>query len=166
VFLSEITDDSSVFIDSNIFIYHLAKFEKFADSCLDFFQKVEAGKLSGYTSTLVLAEVLHRLMIIEASNKLNLPPKKVLSHLKRNPEKISLLQDHINCHELIETMGITILAVNSRDIEQSNSLKKEYKLFTNDAINLSVIKNNGLTHLASNDSDFERVDFITLYKPI
>ena len=39
----------------------------------------------------------------------------------------------------------------------SNSLKKEYRLFTNDAINLSVMKNNGLILLASNDPDFERV---------
>lgn len=36
--LSEIVDNSNVFIDSNIFIYHLTKFEKFADSCLELFQ--------------------------------------------------------------------------------------------------------------------------------
>lgn len=166
MFLSEIADNSSVFIDSNIFIYHLSKFEKFADSCLDFLQKVEDGKLSGYTSALVLAEVLHRLMIIEASNKLNLPPKNIFNYLKANPEKIALLTDHLASYDLIERMGITILPVNARDIEHNNSIKMEYRLFTADATNLSVMKNNGLTLLASNDSDFERVDFITLYKPI
>ena len=62
-------------------------------------------------------------------------------------------------------MGITILPVNDKDIEQNNNLKKKYRLFSNDAINLSVMKNNGIIFLSSNDSDFERVDFITLYKP-
>ena len=163
--LSEIVDNSNVFIDSNIFIYHLTKFEKFADSCLELFQRVETGKLSGYTSTLVLAELLHRLMFIEASNKLKLLPKEILKFLKANPEKITLLTDHLESYNLIERMGITILPVNDKDIEQSNSLKKKYRLFTNDAINLSIMKNNGIIFLCSNDSDFERVDFITLYKP-
>ncbi|MEK6682484.1 MAG: type II toxin-antitoxin system VapC family toxin [Nitrospirota bacterium] len=165
MFLSEIADDSKVFIDSNIFIYHFSKFEKFANSCLEFFQRIESGRLRGYTSTLVLAEVLHRLMIIEGSNKLGLQTKKVLEYLKANPEKITILSDHLASSDLIEGMGIDILAVNFRDIKLSNILKKEYRLFTNDAINLSVMKNNGFTLLASNDPDFERVDFISLYKP-
>ena len=163
--LSEIPDGSKVFIDSNIFIYHLAKFEKFADSCLAFFQRVETGSISSYTSTLVLAEVLHRLMIIEACNKLNLPPKKLLDHLKTNPKKIKLLTDHIDSYAFIERMGIFFLTVSAREIEQSNSLKREYNLFTNDAINLAVMKSNSLALLASNDPDFERVDIITLCKP-
>ena len=165
MFLSEIPEDSKVFIDSNIFIYHFTKFEKFANPCLEFFQRIEAGRLKGYTSTLVLAEVLHRLMIIEGSNKLGLQTKKVLEYLKANPEKITILSDHLASPDLIEGMGIDILAVNFRDIELSNSLKKEYRLFTNDAINLAVMKNNGFTLLASNDPDFERVDFISLYSP-
>lgn len=165
MFLSEITEDSKVFIDSNIFIYHFTKFEGFTNSCLEFFQRIETGRLKGYTSTLVLAEVLHRLMIIEGSNKLGLQTKKVLEYLKANPEKITILTDHLASSDLIEEMGIDVLAVNFRDIKLSNSLKKECKLFTNDAINLSVMKNNGFTLLASNDPDFERVDFISLYKP-
>ncbi|MBI5182101.1 MAG: type II toxin-antitoxin system VapC family toxin [Nitrospirae bacterium] len=163
--LSEMADDSKVFIDSNIFIYHFSKFEKFADSCLEFFQRIEAGKLSGFTSTLVLAEILHRLMIIEASNKLSLQTKKILEFLKANPEKITLLTDHLASYDLIEKLGVTVLSVNARDIEQSNSFKKECRLFTNDAINLSVMKNSNLIYLASNDPDFERADFITLCKP-
>lgn len=163
--LSEIANDSKVFIDSNLFIYHFSKFEKFAVSCLEFFQRIEARELTGFTSSLAVAEVLHRLMIIEASDKLDLLPKKILAYLKSNPEKITLLTDHLKCADSINRMGIRVLTVNLRDIEMSNDLKKEYKLFTNDAINLSVMKNNSLIHLASNDPDFERVDCITLYQP-
>jgi len=165
VLLSEIANDSKVFIDSNLFIYHFSKFEKFADSCLEFFQRIEAGELTGFTSSLAVAEVLHRLMIIEASDKLDLLPKKILAYLKANPEKITLITDHLKSVDSINRMEIKVLAVNLRDIEMSNGLKMEYKLFTNDSINLSVMKNNGLILLASNDPDFERVDCVTLYQP-
>lgn len=163
--LSKIPDGSKVFIDSNIFIYHLTKFDKFAESSLAFFQRVETGLILGYTSTLVLAEVLHRLMIIEACNKLSLPPKKLLDYLKTNPEKIKLLTDHLGAYSFIEKMGVFFFTVSAREIEQSNSLKREYNLFTNDAINLAVMKNNSITLLASNDPDFEKIDLITLCKP-
>ncbi len=91
--LQDIADDTRVFVDSNIFIYHFSNFERFADSCLSFFQRVEDGKLSGYTSTMVLAEVLHRLMVIEASKKFDIQPKNVVKYLKENPDKASSLAD-------------------------------------------------------------------------
>ncbi len=140
-------------------------FEKFSESCLEILQKVEDGILSGYTSVLVIAEVLHRLMIIEASTKLGIPSKNILQHLKANPEKLTNLTQHIISYELIKKMGIKILPVDTKDISLSIDLKMRYKLFTNDAINLSVMRNNGILLIATNDPDFERVDFITVYKP-
>jgi len=55
--------------------------------------------------------------------------------------------------------------VSFEDIKLSSEFKRKFTLFTNDAINLAVMKNNNIAYLASNDSDFERVDFLTLYKP-
>ncbi|MGB9628906.1 MAG: type II toxin-antitoxin system VapC family toxin, partial [Thermodesulfobacteriota bacterium] len=86
--MSEIVDNAEVFIDSNIFIYHFSGLEKFADACFHFFKRIEEDSISGYTSTLVIAEVLHRLMIIEASEKFGVLPKEVTKYLKANPDKI------------------------------------------------------------------------------
>lgn len=163
--LSDISDDARVFIDSNIFIYHFSNFDKYAISCLDFFQRIEEGRLSGYTSTIVLAEVLHRLMVIEASKRFDLLPKNVVKYLKENPEKIPLLTDHSKSIDFIEKIGIPILPVNAHELKISIDLKREYRLLTIDAINVAVIKSNDLTTLASNDGDYDRVEFLTQYRP-
>lgn len=163
--LSDITNDTRVFIDSNIFIYHFSNFEPFATSCLKLFQRIEDGDISGYTSTVVLAEVLHRLMVIEAAKKFDIQPKNVVKYLKENPNKISSLTDHPKSLDFIERIGVTILPVNAHDLKVSIDLKKEFGLLTIDAINVSVIKNSDLTALASNDGDYDRVKFLTQYRP-
>lgn len=163
--LSGLAGDTRVFVDSNIFIYHFSNFEKFAEACLDFFQKIEDGKLSGYTSTLALAEVLHGLMVMEASKKFNISPKNVVKNLKDNPDWIASLCDHSKSLDFIENIGIFILPVNAHDLKTSVDLKIQYRLLTMDAINLSVMKNNHISDIASNDGDFDRVDFITRHTP-
>lgn len=162
--LSDITDNTRIFVDSNIFIYHFSNSDKYATSCLNFFQKIEEGRLSGYTSTVVLAEVLHRLMVIEASKKFNIIPKNVVKYLKDNPDKIPLLSDHFKSVDFIEKIGIPILPVNAHDLRGSIAFKNQ-GLLTIDAINVSVMKNNDLTAIASNDGDYDRVGFLTQYKP-
>ncbi|MGB9629157.1 MAG: type II toxin-antitoxin system VapC family toxin, partial [Thermodesulfobacteriota bacterium] len=92
-------------------------------------------------------------------------PKEVTKYLKANPDKIVSLADHIDSISYIEKLGISILTVSLKDIKLSSEFKKKFMLFTNDAINLAVMKNNNIAYLASNDSDFEKVDFLTLYKP-
>lgn len=163
--LSGIANDTRVFVDSNIFIYHFSNFEKFAASCLAFFQRIEDGKISGYTSTIVLAEVLHRLMVIEASKKFDIQPKNVVKYLKENPDKVSSLTDHPKSVDFIERIGISILPVTAHDLRASIDLKGAYGLLTIDAINVSVMKNNDLTTIASNDGDYERVGFLRQFNP-
>ncbi len=162
---TEIPDNTKVFVDANIFIYHFSNFEKFAESCLRFFQKIEDRKIIGYTSTLVVAEILHRLMIMEATMKFEIPPNKIVKLLKSNPDKISILTEHLDAISWVENLGVTILPLTPSDIRISSDLKFKYKLLTNDSVNLSTMLNNGITVISTNDSDFERIDFITVYKP-
>ena len=162
--LQEIADDARVFVDSNIFIYHFSNFERFADSCLSFLQRVEDGKISGYTSTIVLAEVLHRLMVIEASKKFNVQPKNVVKYLKEHPDKASSLTEHPKSLDSIEKIGITILPVTAHDLRVSMAFKKQ-GLLTIDAINVSVMKNNDLTTIASDDGDYDSIGFLTQFSP-
>jgi len=45
------------------------------------------------------------------------------------------------------------------------SLEKKYYLLTNDSLNLHVMKSNKISDIATNDRDFERVDFIKVWRP-
>ncbi len=51
------------------------------------------------------------------------------------------------------------------EIERSQQAKARYGLLTNDALLVTSMQRDGLTALASNDPDFDRVEGITLYRP-
>ena len=44
-------------------------------------------------------------------------------------------------------------------------MKRRYGLLSNDVLSLQIMEDLKINNLASNDSDFERVNFIRLYKP-
>jgi len=42
---------------------------------------------------------------------------------------------------------------------------KRYRLMSNDAIHVATMKQRGITNIATNDPDFERVEWIKVWKP-
>ena len=46
------------------------------------------------------------------------------------------------------------------------SLSQQYGLLTNDALTVAVMQANGLTKIASHDTDFDRVPGLTRYAPV
>lgn len=127
--IDKIPSNSSIFIDSNIFIYH---FLGISESCTNFLEKIELGDSDGYTSTVVLAEVLHRLMIAEAVEIYGIEPKKAVKHLKQNPELIPKLEKCETAINNIPEFKVKILTVTVESIFQSRSLRKDYGVMTND----------------------------------
>ena len=87
--LAEIPDGAVVFIDANVFIYHFSGPGPLSPACSAFLQRVEDGVLRGLTSTVVLIEVLHRLMILEAAGSLRLRPREATRYLKEHPEHVN-----------------------------------------------------------------------------
>jgi predicted nucleic acid-binding protein len=61
--LVDLRDGDRVFIDANIFIYH---FGGRSLECKALLERCARRALLGYTSTPILAEVLHRRMVAEA----------------------------------------------------------------------------------------------------
>lgn len=161
----DIPDHNEVFVDANIFVYHFSGPTEYTDICAQFLQRVEEVRLFAFTSTLVLAETLHRLMIIEATTKLQIGPKVAIHHLKTHPLDVKILTEHIKVPERIHTLGIKILPIDIDDILKSNEIKREYGLLTNDAITLAVMKRYHLRNIATNDPDFERVTDLLIWKP-
>lgn len=162
----DLPDGSDVFVDANIFVYHFSGPTEYTDSCTAFLQRIEEGKVSGSTSSLVLAETLHRLMIIEAASALRLEPKAAIRHLKAHSEDAKTLTSHHVAVETIQALGFHILPLSMDDILHSNDLKKAFGLLTNDAINLAIMRRRRLQHIATNDPDFERIPELRVWKPL
>jgi len=160
--LKEIPSGTKIFIDSNILIYH---FLDIFESCTSFLKRVEIGDIEACTSTVVLAEVLHRLTIAEVVEKYNIKPKNALRLLKEKTEIIPMLEKGEKAIQKIPEFSIKVLSSPIEAIWQSRNLRREYSLLTNDSLNLYIMRTNHLSHIATNDTDFERVKGVKVWKP-
>ena len=61
---------------------------------------------------------------------------------------------------------IQVLTIPVPLIAEGARLSRQTGLLSNDALIVAVMQANGLTRLASNDADFDRVPWLTRYEPI
>jgi predicted nucleic acid-binding protein len=62
-------------------------------------------------------------------------------------------------------MNIESVALTTATVEASAAVRRQYGLLTNDSILLTVMKELDLTRLATLDKDFDRVEWLGVYKP-
>lgn len=163
--MRNIQDGASVFIDANIFIYDILAVPEYVSSCKSFLKRVESGKIKGFTSILVISEVIHKLMFSELIEKHAITPSDVLTKMKNKPEIIASLEKYKDIVLKISTIGVRVLSNSDKTHEKASTFVKKYKLMSNDAINAALMEEHGIENIATNDSDFERVVFLKVWKP-
>lgn len=149
-------------IDANILIYHLGMK---AGSVQSSSAASPAERSKPTVTTTVMAEVLHRQMLIEAVTKGLVTPGKALNKLKENPAIISSLADYITEIEKLLRLPLKVVEVTSADITRSHALRQTHGLFVNDSINLACADRLGLSDIVTHDADFQRVPHVTSWEP-
>ena len=66
----------------------------------------------------------------------------------------------------ITLIGLDVLPVDKSDISHAADIGRQTGLLCGDAVIVAVMRHHGLTLLASEDSDFDRVPAITRYAPL
>ena len=160
--LAELLDGGSVFIDANIFIYH---FGGRSLECKTFLERCARRELLGYTSTPILAEVLHRLMIAEAIAKGLVTAKTAVRKLGESPELVKHLAQYQEDVDKIFQMNLTIVALTPGIVRLSAEVRKNEGLLTNDSLVVACMRAQGLTKVATANGDFDKISGITVYKP-
>jgi predicted nucleic acid-binding protein len=160
--LADLRDSDRVFIDANIFIYH---FGGRSLECKAFLERCARRELLGYTSTPVLAEVLHRRMVAEAIAKGLVTAKTAVRKLRETPELVKQLVQYQEDVGKIPQMNLTILNLSLEIVEVSAEVRKGEGLLTNDSFVVAYMREQGLTKLATANGDFDRVSGIEVYKP-
>ncbi|MCJ7832813.1 MAG: PIN domain-containing protein [Deltaproteobacteria bacterium] len=153
---------STVFIDANIFIYH---FTGASDESSSFLSQCESGIFKGITSTNVILEVLHRLMIVEAVHKRLFYPPNLVNKLKKHPERIKQLHDYFTNTQKIEQMGILVRPISALTILKSQINRSRYGLMVNDSIIVTIMEEEGISYLVTHDKDFNSVTDIKVLSP-
>lgn len=163
--LAEVPSATDIFIDANIFVYHFSGPTELTPACSAFLRRIEDHDLVGFTSLTVVAEVLHRLMIIEATETLHVEARQAVRYLKEHPSEIGKLTRHLVVPDKIQAIGVQIIAPTLEDLLRSKEEKLALGFLTNDAINVAVMKRHHLAHIATNDPDFERVASLKVWRP-
>jgi predicted nucleic acid-binding protein len=65
----------------------------------------------------------------------------------------------------ITAAGLEVFQVTGADVNRAGDLSQLHGLLSNDALVVAIMEAHGLSHLASNDADFDRVPGITRYAP-
>ena len=160
--LDALPDESSVFIDANIFVYY---FTAASASCRRLLDRCAAGAVRGITSLPILLEVAHRLMIIEAQQDQRVRGSNPGQKLARSPEIVRKLRRYEEWTLAIPRMGIEVEEVTQHDFIISLAVRRATGLLTLDALVVAVMRRLRLTHLASADHGFRPVGGLSLLEP-
>lgn len=161
---ADLAAGATIFLDANPLVYHFAPDPIFGASCSELLGRVAKGELAAVTSTHVLSETAHHLMTLEAATQFGWT-SKVVNRLKQQPARIAQLTNFRRSIESIAQLPIRVLTIQRDWIAGAAALSQQHGLLSNDALIVAVMQAHGLTHLASNDPDFDRVPGIVRYAP-
>lgn len=163
---AHLTNGDTLFIDANTLTYHFEPHPRWGPSCTQLLQRIENQQLVGYSSTHVIAEVSHRLMTIEAHKVLGWQIAGIGNRLRTNPTEVRKLALFRTSVERLLQGKLQILPVTATLLAVGVALSQQLGLLTNDGLIVAVMQAHGLSKIASNDSDFDRVPGITRYAPL
>ena len=164
-FLNDLPVGNVVYVDSNIFIYDTTEHPKYSLPCSNFLDRVESGGITGITSILTVNETIHKLSIIELSSKMKERPVSIIRMVKKDPSLLDALDIPYIAAEDIMDMNLEIVSFSNLIFEKALRFMKQHRLMSNDAVHLATMQRYGITNIATNDGDFERVRGLKVWKP-
>jgi len=163
--LSDMPDGAACYIDATVFYYHLVGAPPLSDDCSDFLKRAEAGRLSGVTSTVAIAEATHKVMLAEVVQRHGVDHKGLVARVKRHPELLDGLTEHKRVSATVRALNLPVESITLDLLARGADLSAQMRLLTNDALALAVMEKLGVSYLATNDDDFDSVTGITVFKP-
>ncbi|MCX9011051.1 MAG: PIN domain-containing protein [Candidatus Methanoperedens sp.] len=159
--------EGPVFIDANIFVYH-ATDSKYTESATAFLEKVENNEIEAFTSPSVVDEAAYVLIINKGLEILDSKsPRKVREKLEKDrkfaQKCYSVLKDFIGYVKSLETLKL--LEITGDDAFRIYDYGTAYLLHPKDALHLAVMKRYRIFDIATNDGDFERVEWVRVWSP-
>lgn len=163
---ADLVAGDAVFVDANILTYHFQPHPRWGPSCTDLLRRIENQELVGFSSTHVLSEVSHRLMTIQASALLGWSFANIGNRLRTNPTEVQKLTAFRQAIDQLLKSRLQILTIPPSLLSAAVAVSQQLGLLTNDGLIVAVMQANGLTRIASGDTDFDRVPGITRYAPV
>jgi predicted nucleic acid-binding protein len=160
--LEDLPDGTTIFVDANILIYH---FSGLSLECQAFLQRCESRQVDAYTGVHIVLEVMHRLMMLEALQKGLITGGQPARRLKEHPEIVKGLQAYNQSVQQIPRLNIRVRAITSAVVRASEAIRVQAGLMSNDSVTVALMRQLGLTVIATADADFNNGSGLQVYQP-
>jgi len=128
-----------------------------------FFERLERGEVSAYTSVLTFDELGYRLILALIKDHYGGSPLEVL----RDQEEKMLAEFAPTVSSLLKRLraytNLTVLDVLVSDLDVMNEVMARHRLRPRDALHYAAMQRVGCLSLASNDPDFDHLPTIERY---
>lgn len=161
----QIPPGATLFLDANPLVYHFTSDPKYGAPCTKLAQRLEQRLLLGFVSSHVLADVIHRVMTIEAIAATGWPKAGIAARLRKHHDQIPKLVLFEQVMASVSPLGLGVIPITESLLGDTVRISKQHELLVGDALVVAVMQANALTNLASSDADFDRVPGITRYAP-
>ena len=164
---SQIPAKAAVFIDANVLVYHFTPHPTFGAECQLLMDRIyRLQDFYAFTSTHVLGEVAHQLMVMEATQHFGWPLAGITHRLRKHPAEVQKLTRFRQAMDEVPQLGIEVLPIERHLPPLAAALSQLHGLLTNDALILATMLDQAITRLASHDPDFDGVPGLTRYAPV
>ena len=165
--LSLIAAGSRVFVDTNIFDYH---FRSKSITCTAFLERIALKELTGYVNTQVLSDLLHKMMLAEASTKgyCKFGAKHLRKWLASNRHLAGTLTECQSEFENILTLGLKVLRVSEKLLVETKAERNTHGLMTGDSLHLGNMNRHVplIKDIATYDGDFGHIPGLVVWRPM
>lgn len=160
----ELPEGERCFVDANILYYCFVETPTYSDHSRAFLERVQLGDITALTDIRALSDCIHKTMLAEVSQHFGRTRDGLVGWLKQHPDALSELPKTVEvCHRLAQ-LRLIVLPRDISILSQAVLLAQSHQMLLNDASIVAQMQRHGISHLATNDDDFDRVPGITVWK--
>src|SRR5438132_1546586 len=145
---SSLASGAGVFLDANVLVFHYGPHPIYGTACNQLVDRIERQDLLGFTSTHVLTEVAHRLMMIEASALTGTPSPGTKRRLQQQPAHIQKLTQFQDAVRTVLNSRMQVLTIGPSFVLTATAISKAIGLLSSDALIVAVMQAHSLTNIA------------------
>jgi len=168
--LSDYHINTPIFVDANIFAYHHSGHPRFGEASTNFLRCVANGELRAVTSNVVQEKVIYFLLMQRGESLLNTRDRSLIhSRIVSIPDFSArcwkAVGQSLNLLDSPQSETLSLCNIDSSHACQIVEMGTQYRLMLRDAAHVVACRLMNLSHIASNDADFDRVGFLARWQP-